>query len=456
MFFATVISVILAFAFILRYVWRSSQPSSYSNSDIQDIRALKPQNDVSLAFLRLVDDDGAGEWPPKANHDDWPSSLRPYKNIYLLTSPFLATAEPSMDDDTNRTRCQRFRSRMTSLLAEHINLEDVQDILNVVEKGHWQQFSRDSYNGFYSCIACLRHAYRWGTNPVVKVVQEEKQLRFPLELDIPWSYCQRRFGITSPGGNIMANIVCNFDQRGDPVYLVNEGMSEVVQKTELAWGHLFLDSEIKGVPLYCAMIKAIGSFEKGDKIATLEYSKVASHHLRKVFKNIYEHMNDLHVAHSVWAKHISGIHGWAMKLESDKNQVEYGGLSGSQILVFQAVDAFLGLSSYHPDHEIAWHISRNMRFLSTALRVHSFRKRLSKSHDDASIGTVLDQMIKQLRNFRSVHRVRAVRYLSAPVPERVPMTAALSVLELPNGMSAAEGIHQSITVVLDKRLSETV
>lgn len=36
------------------------------------------------------------------------------------------------------------------------------------------------------------------------------------------------------------------------------------------------------------------------------------------------------------------------------------------------------------------------------------------------------------------------------------MTAALSVLELPNGMSAAEGIHQSITVVLDKRLSETV
>jgi hypothetical protein len=84
---------------------------------------------------------------------------------------------------------------------------------------------------------------RWAANPVVKVAQEEKQLRFPLELDMPWSYLQRRFNITSPSGNIMANAVCNLDPHGQIVYPVNEGMSDAVRSTELAWCRIFYDSE---------------------------------------------------------------------------------------------------------------------------------------------------------------------------------------------------------------------
>lgn len=78
---------------------------------------------------------------------------------------------------------------------------------------------------------------------MVRVAQNEKQLSFPPELDLPWSYIQRRFDITSPSGNIMANAVLNFDSQGRLVYLVNEGMSEMVLNTEYAWNRIFLDSE---------------------------------------------------------------------------------------------------------------------------------------------------------------------------------------------------------------------
>ena len=89
------------------------------------------------------------------------------------------------------------------------------------------------------CAVC-----RWATNPVVKVAQEEKQISFPLEIDMPWSFIQRRFDITSPSGNIMANAVCNLDTHGKVVYPVNEGMSDTVRSTELAWSRIFYDSEV--------------------------------------------------------------------------------------------------------------------------------------------------------------------------------------------------------------------
>lgn len=84
---------------------------------------------------------------------------------------------------------------------------------------------------------------RWATNPVVRVSQNEKRLAFPPELDLAWSFIQKHLDITSPSGNIMANIICNFNTHGDLTYLVNEGMSASVLRTELAWCKIFMDSE---------------------------------------------------------------------------------------------------------------------------------------------------------------------------------------------------------------------
>lgn len=41
----------------------------------------------------------------------------------------------------------------------------------------------------------------------------------------------------------MANTVYNLDSTGQVVYPVNEGMSDAVRSTELAWSRIFYDSE---------------------------------------------------------------------------------------------------------------------------------------------------------------------------------------------------------------------
>ncbi len=45
---------------------------------IQDLRTLKGRETASV-LLEFFDKDGAGAWPPKANHDSWPIALHPYK-----------------------------------------------------------------------------------------------------------------------------------------------------------------------------------------------------------------------------------------------------------------------------------------------------------------------------------------------------------------------------------------
>jgi hypothetical protein len=146
------------------------------------------------------------------------------------------------------------------------------------------------------------------------------------------------------------------------------------------------------------MIQAIIAFERGDKKSCLAHIETAFINLRKVMQNLYEKMNDPHVARAIWVRHVSGIHGWGLTLETDDPPVEYGGLSGSQILLFLAVDAFLGIDRYHSDGELKMHISRNTRDVAATIRRYSFRKLLSeKSEDDIAIGKALERMVKQLR-----------------------------------------------------------
>lgn len=221
------------------------------------------------------------------------------------------------------------------------------------------------------------------------------------------------------------------------------------------------------------MVRAIISFEQGDKSSSLTFVQIALAHLRNVLQNLYERMNDPYVVRSVWVRHVSGIHSWGAALESDEKSIEYGGLSGSQILLFLTVDAFLGIGRYHSEDEMKMHISKNMRDLCTVIGKHSFRKQLSKQPEDLAISEVLDGMIKQLRvcmlllkqdisilifiqSFRAVHKIRAVRYLSAPAPERLPMTAALSVLKGPEENEGTSDPYESINTILTQRLNETI
>lgn len=87
-------------------------------------------------------------------------TLRPYKDIYLELVPLLPAAEPSLDDEVNRERRNKYRSLMRKLFTERVNITQVEEIMVAVEAGNWDVLPRDAYNGFYSCVAVCRHAYR--------------------------------------------------------------------------------------------------------------------------------------------------------------------------------------------------------------------------------------------------------------------------------------------------------
>lgn len=127
---------------------------------IHDLRTLKDTHEVASVLWELVQKDGAGTWPPKANHDSWPMALRPYKDVYLEIVPLLSDAEPSLDDNVNNGRRNRYRALMRKLLTERVNISQVKEILESVEAGNWDVLPRDAYNGFYACVAVCRHAYR--------------------------------------------------------------------------------------------------------------------------------------------------------------------------------------------------------------------------------------------------------------------------------------------------------
>lgn len=90
---------------------------------------------------------------------------------------------------------------------------------------------------------------RWATIPVVKVAQEEKFINLPPELELPWPFLRRHYGVTSQGGNVMSNFFYNFDKEDRLVYEINCGMSEVIRSAEYNFAHIFPQME----SLVCAL-----------------------------------------------------------------------------------------------------------------------------------------------------------------------------------------------------------
>lgn len=129
-------------------------------SKIRSLRTLKDRHEAASILSEMVDKDGAGAWPPKANHDSWPMALRPYKDIYLELVPLLPAAEPSLDDNINNERRSNYRSLMRKLLTERVNIAQVEELMVAMEAGNLDVLPRDALNGFYACIAVCRHAYR--------------------------------------------------------------------------------------------------------------------------------------------------------------------------------------------------------------------------------------------------------------------------------------------------------
>lgn len=195
-----------------------------------------------FALKSLIDEEGAGSWPPRTNYKDWPSILQPYHEICLESSHSLSASEGLLDDDFLTIRRVKFRQRMQDLLNAQI---DIPAVVSILETDKGKSCPRDVLNAFYCCIAVCRHAYRWAVIPVVKIAQEETEVVFPPELDIPWSYLQKQYGMESDSGNNTSNVLHNFDAEGRRMYRINYGMSRLIASSEENFYRLFHDVEIQ-------------------------------------------------------------------------------------------------------------------------------------------------------------------------------------------------------------------
>lgn len=110
--------------------WEQFNAIMTRNNKVKDIESLAEQHELGKILHELIQEDGAGSWPPNANHDTtvWPPALRPYMDIYLEMAPLLPQETPSLNDQVNITRILAFRQQFCDLLRERVNLVEVMEV----------------------------------------------------------------------------------------------------------------------------------------------------------------------------------------------------------------------------------------------------------------------------------------------------------------------------------------
>ncbi|KAJ7982926.1 hypothetical protein DFH06DRAFT_1171944 [Mycena polygramma] len=364
----------------------------------------------------LINTGGGGTWPPKATFvNTWPASLRPYHYVYFAVAGLIPVSEPSLKDEENRTRIDKFRHSLCAALKDTVDLEAVRRTLDTDDK----QMEPSGWMGFFACIAYMKHAYRWGVSPVVREAQHETNLSFPEYLEIPWAVLQRRFGVSSPGGNLTSNIYYDFNDQDELEYKFTVGMSDVHRETERWNATLFLQMERKAVPIYHLMVVAIEYVGSGRPLEALEALKSVNSRLKEVFKYFFDNLTDSNVSRQLWMAYVQGPHGWALD--------GIDGVSGGQSLVIRTVDAFLGIRPF-PTAEIeALHLPQPQRTWLDALRKADIRA-AAKAQNSKNLEAELEAMVKHLRIWRMGHMRRMVAYEGVPRPERQNMTAGKSLV----------------------------
>lgn len=386
-----------------------------AKSIVNSIKATADCHEVAGLLTALIQEDGAGSWPPRANHrhHTWPIALQPYKQIYLELAPLLPQHKASLDHETNRARIANFRSQFRKQLAERVDLSQVRQLLEAAESGRWDVFPRDVYNAFYCCIASSRHAYRWATIPVVSTAQLEQTLTIPAELEEPWDFLQRHFGCPSDSGNNMSNLVLNFDSEvgGEQVFKINTGMPVSITSAEEHFARIFFDIEQLALPIYNDVVQAIIAFARDDKACCARHMATISAQLRPALDSYYNRVHDKTIPLSIWLSRVQGFFAWgAGRIDDTTGEWEkFDGLSGNQILLFQVLDAFLGMEQYLSARDQERNVPLRQRAFCKAVEKYSFRGKLNSPNDEIEMQILreFDAIIKRLR-------VRLITMLPSP------------------------------------------
>ncbi|KAJ3497639.1 hypothetical protein NLG97_g1737 [Lecanicillium saksenae] len=284
------------------------------------------------------------------------------------------------------------------MLSSEINLTEVIAVLSRVQHGDNTEFSRECYNAFYSCMAFLRHAFRWGINPIVVEAQLETLVVFPDELDVPWQYLKQHFGFASDSGTFVSNTLLNFHEGGDEaVYVVNSRTTRDIEKSEQNFYLMFRNLERLSIPIYRAMISALYHYDNAEiELCRNELESLRAH-LRLLFSNFSTSMHESKMVRSVWLQHVQGFHAWgAGRMESGGFHA-YDGFSGGHVLVIQALDAFIGLEPLFSEQQLHNYVSSRQRHFISVLRKCSFRARLKSVKETEALAPHLSAITKQLK-----------------------------------------------------------
>jgi hypothetical protein len=118
--------------------------------------------------------------------------------------------------------------------------------------------------------------------------------------------------------------------------------------------------------------------------------------LRQVFVLFNQKMREETVSRKVWLNYVQSLHAWGAGKLVDGEFVIFDGVSGNQILVFQALDALIGMDTYHPNKDIKRYIPARQRGFCRAIKDHSFRSYL-KGAEDHEIQVEVDKLVGQLK-----------------------------------------------------------
>ncbi|EOD50284.1 putative 15-hydroxyprostaglandin dehydrogenase (nad(+)) protein [Neofusicoccum parvum UCRNP2] len=362
--------------------------------------------------------------------------------------------EVSLDDEVNNKLRKQFRDRMTKLLNERVDIAAVEALLSAVDAGNQSAIPRDVYNGFFSCIAMSRHAFRWATIPAVKVAQLEKTIEYPSALIFPWPFFNRYYGFDSLAGNVMSNFIYNWKPGHGIVYKINEGRTEEIMRAEFYFTYMFIETERLALPIYLEIALSLRAHRAGDRAALLASLHRLNTSLRAVMKVFYDNMVAHKLSRDAWQPYVQGFHAYGAGAPGpDGAHAESDGVSANQLPFFHAVDALLGLGTYLTAGEMASAVPVAQRRFSDEVRRQGLRQEVREA-GDGEVEALLGGIAKQLRVWRAAHRVRIVPYFDRPAPERMLMTAGKSLLET-KGVQSIKGALEYVDLLLRERMYET-
>lgn len=148
------------------------------------------------------------------------------------------------------------------------------------------------------------------------------------------------------------------------------------------------------------MVCANVAWSAGNRQSCIHHLSRIQKQLRPLMSIYFDRMHDQKIARSAWLSHVQGFLAWGAGYRDEQTGklVKFDGLSGNQILLFQAIDAFLGMESYLSIENLEQNVPFRQREFCRLLRKHSIRDKLAdelEPHDDILQG--FDQIIKRLR-----------------------------------------------------------